>query len=82
MGEGAIRLEDGRFIGTQCRPTLEDIPKWRRDFEHGIAIERGWKCWYKYYELKIARVAIAKSFYPNGPTGKHVTSEVAGLSSH
>jgi hypothetical protein len=45
MGEGAIRREDGRLIGIQCRPTLEDIAKWRCDFEHGIAIERGWKFW-------------------------------------
>ena len=66
MGEDSIRLEDGRLIGIQYWPTLEHVAKWRQDFEHGIAIEGGWKLWYEYYELRIAKVEIAKSFYPDG----------------
>lgn len=64
MGEDALRMEDGRFIGIQYWPSLEHIARWRRDFEHGIAIEGGWKYWYEYYELRIARVEVAKRFYP------------------
>jgi hypothetical protein len=66
MGEDAVRLEDGRFIGVQYWPTLEHVAKWRKDFEHGIAIDGGWKLWYEYYELRITKVEIAKSFYPDG----------------
>ena len=77
MGEDAIRLEDGRFIGIQYWPTLDKIAHWRRDFEHGIAIDGGWKLWYEYYELRVARVESARSFYPDGKLSTHAAGDEA-----
>jgi hypothetical protein len=81
MGEDALRLEHGRFIGVQYWPTLKHAAKWRQDFEHGIAIDGGWKggwkLWYEYYELRIAKVEIAKSFYPEGhPNASAMPSDI------
>lgn len=56
LGIQSARNQDGFGITVSYWRDEESIAQWRRHTEHVLAQERGKREWYKYYELRVARV--------------------------
>jgi heme-degrading monooxygenase HmoA len=61
LGIESARGGDGFGITVSYWRDEASIAAWKRESEHVLAQERGWREWYAHYELRVARVERANS---------------------